>query len=307
MMNIVKGRDIKKYKFLDREISCIFAVHLKTKLKPNTMNKQLSSAAIIGIVAVVVLILFSSSMFYTLQPGERGVIFRRFTTGLDKENIYQPGFQVIAPWNDLIIYTVKEQIKDETMDILDKNGLSVNVDITARFNPIYDKIGHLHEVFGQNYINNLVIPEVRSSVRKVMGKYAAEEIYSTKRQTVEELIITETTEILKNNNIDLRTMLIRSINLPTNIKSAIESKLKQEQESLAYEFKLTKEKKEAQRKQIEAEGIAKYNKIINSSLTDKILKQKGIDATLALSQSANAKTVVIGGGKDGLPLILGNN
>ena len=307
MMNIVKGRDIKRYKFLDRKNSCIFAVHFKTKLKPNTMNKQLSSAAIIGIVAVVILILFSSSMFYTLQPGERGVIFRRFTSGLDKENIYQPGFQVIAPWNDLIIYTVKEQIKDETMDILDKNGLSVNVDITARFNPIYDKIGHLHEVFGQNYINNLVIPEVRSAVRQVMGKYAAEEIYSTKRQIVEELIIEETTKTLLENNIDLRTLLIRSINLPTNIKSAIESKLKQEQESLAYEFKLTKETKEAERKQIEAEGIAKYNKIINSSLTEKILRQKGIDATLALSQSANAKTVVIGGGKDGLPLILGNN
>lgn len=271
------------------------------------MNKQLSSVAIIGIIVVVVLIIFGSSMFYILQPGERGIIFRPYTSGLDKENIESPGFHIVAPWNDMIVYTVKEQIRDETMDILDKNGLSVNVDITARFNPVYDSIGTVHEVFGQDYVNRLVIPEVRSAVRKVMGKYTAEEIYSTQRQIVEESIITETTIILKQNNIDLRTMLIRSINLPPNIKNAIEMKLKQEQESLAYQFKLEREEKEAQRKKIEAEGIADYNKIISSSLTDKILQQKGIDATLKLSESPNTKTVVIGAGKDGLPLILGNN
>ena len=271
------------------------------------MNKQFSSVIVIGIVAVVVLIFFSSSMFYKLQPGERGVIFRQFSGGLDKENIHMPGFHIIAPWNDMIIYSVKEQIKDENMDILDKNGLSVSVDITARFNPIYNKIGEVHEIFGQDYINRLVIPETRSAVRKVMGKYTAEEIYSTKRQIVEDSIITVTTDILRQNNIELKTMLIRSINLPPNIKNAIESKLQQEQESLAYQFKLERETKEAERKRIEAEGIAAYNRILSSSLTDKILQQKGIDATLKLSESANTKTIVIGSTKDGLPLILGNN
>ena len=271
------------------------------------MNKQVSSLAIVGIIALVIIIFFSSSMFYTLQPGERGVVFRRFTTGLDKENIYPPGFHVIAPWNDLIVYYVKEQIKDETMDILDKNGLKVNVDITARFNPIYDKIGDLHDVFGQNYINQLVIPEVRASVRQVMGKYTAEEIYSTKRKEVEDQILSESEEILASNFINLRTLLIRSINLPDKIKEAIELKLNKEQESLAYKFRIEREVKEAERKRIEAEGIAAYNKIINASLTERILKQKGIDATLKLAESANAKTVVIGSGKDGMPLILGGN
>ncbi len=271
------------------------------------MNKQFSSLLIGAIVVVVVVIFFSSSMFFKLEPGERAVIFRQFTTGLDKENIFIPGFHIVAPWNDFIVYSVKEQTREETMDVLDKNGLSVNVDMSVRFNPVYIRIGYLHEVFGQEYINRLVIPEVRSSVRKVMGRYSAEEIYSTQRQEVENSIITETTEILKNNNIDLRAMLIRSINLPTNIKNAIETKLTQEQVALAYQFKLDRERSEAERKKIEATGIANYNKILSESLTKNILTQKGIDATLKLAESQNSKVVIVGAGDEGLPLILGNN
>ena len=105
----------------------------------------------------------------------------------------------------------------------------------------------------------------------------------------------------------MQALLIRSIKLPDQIKAAIESKLQQEQEALAYQFRLNKEKSEAERKRIEAEGIAAYNRIINESLTDKVLQQKGIDATLQLSQSNNTKVVIVGSGKNGLPLILGGN
>lgn len=271
------------------------------------MNKKLSSLIITAGAALLVIIFFSSSMFFKLQPGERAIVFRQFSGGLDKDNVYSPGFHVIAPWNDFIVYSVKEQVRNETMDVLDKNGLSINVDVTVRFNPQYSKIGYLHEIFGQDYIERLVIPEVRSSVRKVMGRYSAEEIYSTQRKQVEDAIVTETKEILSSNNMDLRAMLIRSINLPQNIKQAIETKLTQEQEALAYQFKLEREKSEAKRKEIEASGIANYNKIIDASLTQRILTQKGIDATLKLAESPNSKVVVVGSGKDGLPLILGNN
>ncbi|MBT3208162.1 MAG: prohibitin family protein [Bacteroidetes bacterium] len=271
------------------------------------MKKQFSSLLIVVIIGVILLIFFGSSMFYTLQPGDRAIIFRQFTTGLDKENIFEPGFHVIAPWNDLHIYNVKEQKSEETMDVLDRSGLSVNIDISVRFNPIYEKIGFLHEVFGKNYINQLVIPEVRSSVRQVAGRYTAEEIYSTKRSLVEKAIIEETTIILEKNFIQMRAMLIRSIGLPNEIKNAIESKLKQEQEALAYKFRLDKEKSEAERKKIEAEGISNYNLIISQSLTTNILKQRGIEATIELAKSNNTKVVVVGAGKDGLPLILGNN
>jgi len=265
------------------------------------------SYIIVGIVIVILLLLFGNSMFVTLQPGERGVIFRKFTSGLDKENIYQPGFHIIAPWNEMFVYDVKEQQREETMDVLDKNGLSLNLDVSVRFNPTYERIGYLHETFGKNYIDQLIIPEVRSSVRQVAGRYTAEEIYSTKRSEVESSIINETKEVLEKNNIGMKALLIRSINLPDQIKKAIENKLQQEQEALAYKFRLEKERAEAERKRIEADGISKYNQIISNSLTDKILKQKGIDATLELAKSTNTKVVVVGSGKDGLPLILGNN
>ncbi len=278
--------------------------HLKRKKMEFNFKK---SYLIIAGAIFLILLFFGSSMFITLQPGERGVIFRKFTSGLDKENIFMPGFHIIAPWNDMHIYDVKEQQREETMDVLDRNGLSVNMDVSVRFNPIYEQIGFLHEIFGIRYIDQLITPEVRSSVRQVAGRYSAEEIYSTKRSEVEAAIINETKEVLAQNNIDMRALLIRSINLPDQIRNAIENKLKQEQEALAYQFRLDREESEAERKRIEAQGIADFNKIVNASLSSNILKQKGIDATLELSKSSNAKVVVVGSGKDGLPLILGNN
>jgi regulator of protease activity HflC (stomatin/prohibitin superfamily) len=263
---------------------------------------------IIGVVVVVILLLvFGSRMFFVLKPGERAVIFKRFAGGLDKENIYGPGFHAIAPWNDPVRYDVKEQKREETMDVLDKEGLSINLDVTIIFNPFYDKIGYLHENIGENYVDVMVIPNVRSTVRAVTGRFNAEEIYSTKRAEVESEIISATRSALNAKNIEMKDLLIRSISLPEKIKQAIESKLQQQQEALAYQFRLEREKSEAERKRIEAQGIADYNRIISASLTDRILKQKGIDATLELANSANSKVVVIGSGEDGLPMILGGN
>ena len=263
---------------------------------------------IISVVAIVVLLLiFGSQMFYVLRPGERGVVFKKFAGGLDKDNIFTPGFQVIAPWNDMIRYDVREQKSEEPMDVLDKGGLSISVDVTIIFNPYYDKIGYLHENIGVNYVSVMLIPNVRSAVRAVTGRFTAEEIYSTKRAEVEASIIEATRLALSEKDIDMKDLLIRSITLPEKIKAAIESKLQQQQEALAYQYRLERETSEADRMRIQAQGIADYNRIISASLTSNILKQKGIDATLELSKSANSKVVVIGSGKDGMPLILGNN
>jgi regulator of protease activity HflC (stomatin/prohibitin superfamily) len=181
------------------------------------------------------------------------------------------------------------------------------VDVTVRFFPIPEKIGYIHEKFTKSYVTVLVIPEVRSTVRQVMGRFTAEEIYSTKRAEVENAITTESEKILIANNVKATAVLIRSIVLPEQIKGAIENKLQQEQESLAYQYRLDKEKSEAERKRIAAEGESRANNIINNSLSDKLLKMRGIEATLELSKSPNSKVVIIGSGKDGLPMILGNN
>ncbi|MGB3585234.1 MAG: prohibitin family protein, partial [Tunicatimonas sp.] len=245
----------------------------------------------------------------TIDAGERGVLFKPFAGGLQKDKVFEPGFVVKAPWNEMHVYNVREQNVEETMDVLDKSGLSIAVDVSLRYHPQYNSVGLLHENFGKDYRQQLIIPEVRSTVRRVMGRYTAEEIYSTKRAEVEDAIIKETEEILQSdaNNVQMRALLIRSINLPDQIRNAIESKLQQEQEALAYQFRLEREKSEAERKRIAAEGEAAANKIINSSLTDELLKMRGIEATTRLSESSNSKVVVIGGGEGGLPLILGNN
>ncbi len=269
--------------------------------------KQKQTLVIVVIVIIVALLLFGSRMFFVIKPGERAVVFNTISGKLSKDDIEGTGLKMIAPWNNLFKYEVKEQSREEPLDILDKSGLSLSIDITIRFNPIYDRIGYLHETFGQNYINRLIIPEMRSTVRNVAGRYTAEEIYSTKRNEVEQLMVTETARILEENNIDMRALLIRSIILPSGIKAAIELKLTREQESLAMIYVKEKEEQEADRKRIEAQGVADYNRIIIASLTERVLKQKGIDATLKLAESANAKVVVIGSGKDGMPLILGGN
>ncbi|MEN9444002.1 MAG: hypothetical protein RIS47_892 [Bacteroidota bacterium] len=267
---------------------------------------KMKNVYLAGVLVLVLLILLvSNSTFVIVQPGERGVIFRPFTGGLDKENIFMPGFNVIAPWNEVFIYNVKEQNVEETMDVLDKDALNITVDVSVRFYPKYDKIGFLHEKFGVDYVKTLVIPETRSAVRQIMGKYTAEEIFSTKRKEVEDEIIKSTHLVLDRNNMTMTALLIRSIVLPEKLQKAIESKLTQQQEFLAYRFRLEKETSEAERKRIQAEGEAKANQIINSSLTPSLLKMRGIEATILLSQSANSKVVVIGG-SDGLPLILGD-
>jgi regulator of protease activity HflC (stomatin/prohibitin superfamily) len=253
-------------------------------------NNKMLPVLVFALVGLIAIFSLSSSIFFTIEAGERAVIFYKFGGGLDKDDIKNSGFHVKAPWNTAYVYDVRENTREEQMDVLDKNGLSIKVDITVRFHPIYNRVGYLHENFGEAFVTTLVIPEVRSSVRQVMGRFTAEEIYSTKRSEVETAIT-----------------LIRSINLPEQIKAAIENKLQQEQEALAYQFRLDKEKSEAERKRIAAEGEATANQIINSSLTDELLKMRGIEATQDLAKSPNSKVVIIGSGKDGLPIILGGN
>lgn len=270
-------------------------------------NKRIVPFIIVGVIALFVLFGISSSLFYTIEATQRAVIFYKFGEGLDKDHVMQPGFHTKAPWNEIYVYNVQETSRDEDMDILDKNGLSIHVDVTVRFNPMPDKIGYIYEKFNTDYVNVLVVPEIRSAVRQVMGRFTAEEIYSTKRAEVEATIKTESEKILNANNVNMVALLIKSIVLPDQIRVSIENKLQQQQEALAYQFRLDKEKSEAERKRIAAEGESRANNIINNSLTDKLLKMRGIEATLELAKSPNSKVIVVGSGKDGLPMILGGN
>ena len=156
-------------------------------------------------------------------------------------------------------------------------------------------------------MERIIQPAIRSAARSVVGRYTPEQLYSSKRDAIQEEIFIETKKIMDNQYVQLNEVLVRDVTLPSTIKDAIERKLKQEQESLEYEFRLVTAQKEAERQIIEAQGKADANRILSASLTDKILQDKGIEATTRLSESPNSKIVVIGSGKDGLPIILGGN
>ena len=273
-------------------------------------NSKLVSVIVFLLFGLTILFSFASSIFYVIESTERAVIFYKFgDTGLDKKNVIKPGFGLKAPWNDLYRFDITDNLVEETIDVLDGSGLSINVDVTMNFHLDYDSVGEIYETYQFDYLRRLVRPVFRSTVRDVMGRYTAEEIYSTKRAEVENLIQEEASEVLRKpgNNIVMRSLLIRSITLPAQIKSAIENKLQQEQEALAYQYRLEREKSEAERIRIEATGRADANRIINNSLTPNLLRMRGIEATSKLAESPNSKVVVVGSGKDGLPIILGNN
>ena len=271
------------------------------------MDRKRTTFLLIGSIGLMVILILWSSLTFTINPGEKGVMFHTFAGGLDKDYVYDQGFHVKAPWDKIFIYDVKVQESNSDMQVLSKNGLTITIDLSYRFKPMDQRIGYLHDEVGADYYDRIIRPEIRSATREVIGKYLPEELYSTKREAIQTEIFDRTAEALKTKNILLDKALIREVELPQKLQAAIERKLEQEQAALEYEFKLERAKQEAERQRIEAEGKAAANNIINASLTDKILKEKGIEATERLAGSNNAKVVVVGSGKDGLPIILGGN
>lgn len=263
---------------------------------------------IIGIVfLIVVVLIFISKSTVTIGSGERGVLYRTFSGGVvtDKPPLDE-GFHFVLPWNKVFKYEVRQQELFEHMKVLSSNGLDINLDASVWYKPKENELGLLHKNIGKDYLDRVIKPAIRSATRSVVGRYTPEQIYSSKRDDIQNEIDAETKKILDNKHIELLSVLVRDVTLPKTIKDAIERKLGQEQESLEYEFRLQKARKEAEKQRIEAQGKADANRILSASLTDKILRDKGIEATIKLSESPNAKTVIVGG-KDGLPLILGNN
>jgi regulator of protease activity HflC (stomatin/prohibitin superfamily) len=261
---------------------------------------------IYGFLAILLFSLLTNTTFITIAPGHKGVKFKRFAGGIQKDKIYDQGFHVVMPWDDMIVYDVRLNEDFETMDVLSKNGLSIAVEMSYRYQPIDEMIGYLHDGIGIDYMDRILKPEIRSATREVIGKYLPEELYSTKRESIQDEIYNQTKEAVQDKFISVDAILIRSVQLPDKLKNAIEQKLEEEQLAFQFEFKLDRERKEAERKIIEAQAKADANRILNASLSDKLLKDKGIEATLELALSPNSKVVIIGSGEGGLPLILNN-
>ena len=268
-------------------------------------NQGIPRVLVFVLIGVISLFIFGSSMFKTIQPGQKGVLFETLGDGLDKETVYGQGLHIIAPWNNMIVYDVKETETFEKMEVLSSNGLSIKIDLSILHHPVHDRIGYLHDNLGENYLEKIIKPAVRSVTREVIGNYLPEELYNSKRKEIEDEIFAKTQDIVSEKDITLPAIYIRDVTLPQTLVSAIEQKLKQEQESLEYEFKIDKAKKEAERKEIEANGIAEFQRIVNKTITPQLLKWKGVEATQEIAKSTNSKVIVIGNGDGDLPIILG--
>lgn len=272
-----------------------------------TMDR-LPKIALPAVITIILLIILISKSAVTIGSGEAGVLYRTFGDGVvTDEPPLGEGFHIVAPWNKVFIYEVRQQEVFEKMKVLSSNGLDISLDASAWFQPKASDLGKLHQEKGEEYKERILLPAIRSAARSVVGRYTPEQLYSSKRDAIQQEIFSETQKIVDDQYIQLNEILVRDVTLPATIKEAIERKLKQEQQSLEYEFRLISADKEAQRQRIEAQGKADANRILSASLTDKILSDKGIEATLKLAESPNAKVVVVGSGEDGLPIILGNN
>ncbi len=269
--------------------------------------EKLPKIALPAIIAAIVLIILLAKSAVTIQSGQAGVLYKTFDGGVvTNEPALGEGFHIIAPWNKVFIYEVRQQEILDKMSVLSSNGLDIKLEASVWFQPTYESLGKLHQEKGEMYKDRILLPAIRSAARSVVGRYTPEQLYSSKRDVIQQEIFIETQKIVKDQYIQLNEVLVRDVTLPPTIKDAIERKLKQEQESLEYEFLLVTASKEAEKVIIEAQGKADANRILNTSLTEKILQDKGIEATVKLSESNNSKVVIIGSGASGMPIILGN-
>jgi len=259
------------------------------------------------IVILIHLFLFAylfNNIVYVIYSGEAGVKYLMFFGGTKVDEVLSEGIHFILPWDKIYIYNVRVQETFHEFDVLTKNGLKIHLLISVRYRPEYNLLGVLHKNVGKDYLSKVVLPEIESVLRIIIGQIEAEEVYTTKTSLIQESL-NDAIEQVSQRFVRVDDVIIKRIILPTSVQETIQYKMEQKHLAEAHLFKIEREKREAERKRIEAEGYRRYNEILSSSLSEEILHWKGIEATLALSESENSKVVIIGGGKRGLP-IFGN-
>ncbi len=266
-------------------------------------RRNLTYLSIVLVFALVLGFVFIKRIVYIILPGEAAIRWSLFS-GTQIGKVYSEGIHFISPLDKLYIYNVRIQEASRELDVLTKKGLKVSLSVSIRYAPQQSILGLLHQKIGPDYANVVIIPEIEAVLREIIGTLEAEQIYTTGREVIVEAI-NNAIEQVAQRYINIDDVLIRRISLPASIEEAIKFKLKQKQLVEAHEFKILRERKEAERKRIEGEGIRDRLKIISSAIPKgEILKWEGIKATKDISTSQNAKVIVIGGGKDGLPIIL---
>jgi regulator of protease activity HflC (stomatin/prohibitin superfamily) len=291
------------------------------------VERHLPSLVIYLMVATLVGVVLYPHMVVTVPSGEVGVLWKRFGGGtvLDPRRLKNEGFNLILPWNEVFLYDLRLQSFTESYNAISSDGVSLTATVIVRFRLQRDAVPVLHQAIGPNYVRVLAQPGIGSLTREVIAQYTAEQVYSTARQEIQDKIRSlveqrlsekmmehageegeESYRVSMSDTFILYDILVTGIELPAAIVVAINRKTEQYYIAEEYKFRVEREKRESERKKIEAEGIRDFQQTVSQGISESYLRWRGIEATLQLSQSTNSKVVLIGSGKDGLPVILGN-
>src|SRR5262245_54921797 len=289
------------------------------------IERYLPMVVVYLMVATLVAIVLYPHMVVTVPSGYVGVLWKRFGGGtvLDPRRLKNEGFNIILPWNEVFLYDLRLQSFTESYNAISSDGVNLTATVIVRFRLQRNAVPVLHQAIGPNYVQVLAMPGIGSLTREVIAEYNAEQVYSTARQEIQDkirsLVEARLSEKMMEHEDDeesyrvplrdifiLYDILVTGIELPAAIVAAINRKTEQYYIAEEYKFRVEREKRESERKKMEAEGIRDFQQTVSQGITESYLRWRGIDATLQLSQSTNAKVVVIGSGKDGLPIILGN-
>ena len=216
-----------------------------------------------------------------------------------------PGVHLILPFTRVHKMSIRTLELKETAEVPSKEGLTMDLEGSVLFRLDPAKAAEMYRTVGINYAEVVVVPQVRSAIREITASYDAKALYSSEREQIARETFELVRKMTSGRGVIVESVLLRKIGLPPVVANAIQEKLKREQESEQMKFVLAKEQQEAERKRIEAQGIADFQKIVAQGISAQLLEWKGIEATEKLAMSPNAKVVVIGNPKSGLPIILG--
>ena len=287
--------------FIIALIAAVVAFFVYKNAKKRFQKSETTFAMLGFVIALFVALL---QCFTIIPAGHTGVID---FLGYVSDNTLKPGVNMVNPMANVEKMSIKTQELKELMSVPSKEGLSVDLEISLLFKLDSEKANDIYKTVGPNYAEIILVPQFRSVVRGVTARYEAKALYTASREKLAGEILVELENLVGPRGIIVEQAPLRQIQLPERLTKSIEEKLQAEQESQRMEFILTREKQEADRKRIEAKGIADFQEIVSKGISEQLLKWKGIEATEKLAASQNTKVVIIGSGKDGLPLILGSD
>ncbi len=275
------------------------------------------------LVGILIFLYFAPSIVVFIPAGHGGVLWKRFHQGTQMGPALAEGVHVIFPWDKIEVYDLRLQEDTRSYSAIANDGLNVSIEITVRYRPYAEMLAALHKNVGPNYLEVLLVPEVGSVSREIVSRFKADELYAHRRLRVQTEAFEQVADRVmyaqivgaedapkpdgrtKTGYLLIQDILIRNVSLPDAIMASIERKIQQDQAAQEYQFRLQRELFESQRKQLEGQGIRAFQETVQANLTENYLRWRGIEATLELAHSPNAKIVVIGNAASGgLPLIL---